>query len=795
MRRPCLAIACLLLLPATAVHAQDAAAVWDAIGRPAGDPAKVATVENIQLQRDAIHITFTDGQIQCAQPAAGGKILGAAFRGHGRVQVTPPNRMEIQQLTLLGGQPALDLEFSEAALFFTDGACEEIAQQAKFAQGSGPADLLKSRMDEQEADGTTFKPRMLQALLSATDAKKAGVFFADLKTKDKGWVEFHYDALELEEVRVGRWRDWGRGRGFDTWLSFPAGGRSPQDVDRAPDAKDTYATPRYTLDVSVTSGAEMTVAAKVVVEHLASGERALLFDFDSNLRVDSVKDEKGASLPFFQARERKDARSSTGDYLVVVLPAPASKGQSTALDLHYGGKRVVTKVGSGNYFCESFGWYPGRESAWYERHTFDLTFHVPKQFILTATGVKASEDVQGGTTVSVWHNEAPLVVAGFGFGDFKVVTQKAGDVDVEVYAARNADDIFAAIGAAVPSGGLGVFSPSQMANTMVAEISQMVRVFQYYFGAYPYTRLSATNIPYAYGQGWPMLLYLSALSFLDSTQRNALGFNGVSQVEQTDFFRAHETSHQWWGHKVAWKTYHDQWMSEGFAQFSGNLYVQLRRSMDDYLTQIKLDRQTLFSTDPRGHRYESLGPVWMGRRTSSSESPGGYGTIIYCKGGLVLNAIRWMLRDQTSKDPDARFVEMMQEFTKTYANKAASTEDFKAVAEKYMTSAMDIEGNHRLDWFFRQYVYGTGIPQYKLKYDLENGDPGKIKVSLTITRVNDMGAGWVDILPLYAMVDRKPARLGWITVREKETKSEFQLPGRISSLALNTNLDVLVEIK
>src|SRR3989442_5964652 len=49
----------------------------------------------------------------------------------------------------------------------------------------------------------------------------------------------------------------------------------------------------------------------------------------------------------------------------------------------------------------------------------------------------------------------------------------------------------------------------------------------------------------------------------------------------------------------------------------------------------------------------------------------------------------------------------MQEFCKTYENKAASTEDFKAIVEKYMTRAMDLEGNHRMDWFFRQYAYGT----------------------------------------------------------------------------------------
>ncbi|HMD31515.1 MAG TPA: M1 family aminopeptidase [Candidatus Acidoferrales bacterium] len=784
----------LLLLMAAPLQAQDAAGVWEGLGRPAGDPAHVAAVENVSLQRDAIKITLISGQIQFAQPLAG-RPFGAAFRGRGRVEVAPPNKMEAQQLQLLCGQNTLDLEFAEGAFFFNDQTFNDVAKQVHWSEsGGGPAELMKARMDEQEINGTQIKPRLLRSLLSKDPAANR-IFFADLKTKDKGWIEFTFDADQIEEVSVRRWRDWGRGRGLDTWMAFPAGGRSPFEADQAPGVKDSYTTPSYKMDVSITTAAELTATTQAVVEEHVTGDQVLLFDFDSNLRMDSVKDERGAALVFFQARERKDSRSSTGDYLAVVLPEPAEKGRTKTLEFHYSGKRVVNKVGAGNYFCESFGWYPARESAWHERHLFEMTFHIPKQFALTATGVKASEEVQGSVSTSVWKNEVPLVVAGFGFGDFKVVTEKAGNVDIEVYAARNPDDIFASIGAQTSMGGLDVFTPSAMAKVMGAEVANMVKAFDVYFGPFPYTRLSATNIPYSYGQGWPMLLYLSALSFLDSTQRNALGFSASGQVMVTDFFRAHETSHQWWGHKVSWKTYHDQWMSEGFAQFSGNLYVQLRRNMDDYLNQIKLDRQSLFSEDPHGRRYESLGPVWMGWRTSSSDSPGAYSVIIYRKGGLVLNTLRWMLRDQTSQDPDARFIGMMREFTQIYANKAASTEDFKAVAEKYMTSAMDIDGNHKLNWFFRQYVYGTGIPQYKLKYDLSNGDPGKIKISLTVTRVNDLGPDWVDIVPLYAETEKKTVRLGWLTVRGKELTTEFQIPTRISGLVLNANYDALIEVK
>ena len=36
------------------------------------------------------------------------------------------------------------------------------------------------------------------------------------------------------------------------------------------------------------------------------------------------------------------------------------------------------------------------------------------------------------------------------------------------------------------------------------------------------------------------------------------------------------------------------------------------------------------------------------------------------------------------------------------------------MVEKHMTPEMDVEGNHRIDWFFNEWVYGTEIPRYRV---------------------------------------------------------------------------------
>ncbi len=244
-----------------------------------------------------------------------------------------------------------------------------------------------------------------------------------------------------------------------------------------------------------------------------------------------------------------------------------------------------------------------------------------------------------------------------------------------------------------------------------------------------------------------MLLYLSDLSLLDPTQRHMLGISMQEELKLSDFFRAHEVSHQWWGHRVAWKSYHDQWLSEGFAEFSGNLYVEYRRSRKDYLTRIDADKTELADEDLKARKFESLGPIWMGDRLASSDSEGAYQVDVYDKGGYVLHMLRMMLFDPKANDPDWRFKAMMQDFTQTYDGKAASTEDFKAIAEKHMIPVMDLDGNHRLDWFFRQYVYGTGYAHYAFSSTTQQlGKNWEVRGTITRSGVPD---GWEDILPFY----------------------------------------------
>jgi hypothetical protein len=821
MKRAALALGpfVLLLVPfvsAQTSETQSGASVWDVLVAPSMDPEKSAVTENVDIVRDRVHITLVSGTIQFAKPA-NGVVFAAVFHGEGKVHLNPPNATEAQQLYLFTRQDKLEFTFSDAAFSSTDGLFEEVAKQVKWKPGAASDDLYAKRQQERESLGAEQLPRLFKSVMSP-DRKRTGYFLADLKSKDKSWIGICDDAMQPEEMRVGRWVDVGPFKIFDDWTIFPAGGRDPRHVYDDPAGKMDFLIPDYRLTSTVTEGAELSAAAHTTTQPRYSGENVLLFELDSNLRLNSVKDERGRNLVFHQAAERKEHSQSSGDYVAVTLAEPTQQGQSQSFDFQYSGKHVVHKHGNGNYFCQSFGWYPtlflpapGVADAAF-RANFDITFHSPKKYKLVATGRKTSETADGKELVTTWKSDIPLAFAGFAFGDYKVFTDRLGDIEVQVYANNQPDELLQSIQqqfenpindlAVGPGGGshisstlsaIGNLNPSALGKTINVETENTLKVFQNYFGPYPYHQIAVTNIIGSYGQGWPGLLYLSWITFLDNTQRHALGVKNQTQL--TDFFRGHESSHQWWGQRVGWKSYHDQWLSEGFAEFSGLLYVQFRENMKESLSQFRLDKELLSTEDLNRHKVQDLGPIWLGQRIRSSiTGPGSYQNLVYSKGGYVLQMIRMQLMDPRNPDPEHIFKETMQDYCKTYENKAASTEDFKAIVEKHMTKAMDLDGNQRMDWFFNQYVYGTGMPQYSLHTTLTPTADGKTTVSGQLVR-SGVPENWKDALPLYAHIGDKVVRLGTIAATHSTESLNFVVAGKIDKITINEYEDQLADVK
>jgi aminopeptidase N len=219
-------------------------------------------------------------------------------------------------------------------------------------------------------------------------------------------------------------------------------------------------------------------------------------------------------------------------------------------------------------------------------------------------------------------------------------------------------------------------------------------------------------------------------------------------------------AHQWWGHTVGFNSYRDQWMSEGFSDMSASLYLSvIEKNPKKFITFWNDERELLLERNAQGFRPLDAGPLTMGYRTSNSRT--GLDTtrrLIYPKGAYILHMLRMMMQDNRTRDQ--HFKEMMQDFVKTYGGKSATTEDFKSMVEKHMTREMDADGNHKMDWFFNEYVYGTQLPSYKLDTSFETGAEGDVVLDLKVTQSN-VDEHFRMVVPVYLeLADGKVIQLG-----------------------------------
>jgi len=339
---------------------------------------------------------------------------------------------------------------------------------------------------------------------------------------------------------------------------------------------------------------------------------------------------------------------------------------------------------------------------------------------------------------------------------------------------------------------MGIMTPARLLESGMQQAQNALRIFNVWFGKSEFTRLAVTQQPaFNFGQSWPTLVYLPVSAFLDSTQRwQLMGQNASKFAEFVDEVIPHEVSHQWWGHMVGWSSYHDQWLSEGFAEFSAGIYLQAtEKDPAKYLKYWDHARETLTQKNNFGKRATDAGPLWLGLRLSAFHTPGAYSAVVYRKGAYILHMLRSLMFD--SKDGDKPFREMMQDFVATYMNKNASTEDFLAIVQKHMRPSMDM-GDHNINWFFNEWVYGTAIPKYKFDYTLTPAEDGKTLLKGSLTQ-SEVPADFKMIVPVYLDFDGQITRLGQIRMVGDSTSErlEVKLPKKPKRVLINAYHDVL----
>ncbi len=555
---------------------------------------------------------------------------------------------------------------------------------------------------------------------------------------------------------------------------------------RASSAEDkrSIAAKSYDIETTIGRNDHFTGTAKLKFQAVTDGDRLIRFGLVPSLRVTNVKAD-GKQIAWVQEDRREDGS------FYAIMPAAMPRGSEHEIDVEYLGDRVVHKEGGGNFSVDSReSWYPSVNS--FRDHVqFHLVFRVPKQYVLVSVGKLNKQWNEGDFACTEWQSEAPMAVAGFNYGSFhkKEVTDAATGIVVQGYATSEVPDY---LQGANGMDGVGSLTPTRLIDTALAEAQNALRAYNAWFGKSEFSRIAITQQPQPnFGQSWPELVYLPLISFLDSTQRwRLLGGNQTRLNEFIDEVTPHEVSHQWWGHMVGWRTFHDQWLSEGFAEFSAGLYLQLtEKNKDKYLAYWDHARHAVVDKNAYGNRPNDAGPIWMGLRLVSTHNSGAYNAVVYRKGGYILHMLRALMYD--AKEGDKPFIDMMHDFVATHMNDSATSESFQRIVEKHIRPVMNLTGDGKLDWFFREWVYGTALPKYKFDYTIEpQGDKFLLNGKLTQSEVAD---NFAMLVPLYAEFDGVGiARLGLVTITGNKTGDvKVLLPQKPKRVLINAMHDVL----
>jgi hypothetical protein len=318
------------------------------------------------------------------------------------------------------------------------------------------------------------------------------------------------------------------------------------------------------LDVVFERSGTMRSSAETTMVVQRDGLRVLRMNLYRTLRVSGVCDQAGRPLDFVQ--EGKDADPE----FAVILPVGFKAGETVRILTKYAGPDAVRRDGEGVYYLlpqARESWYPAGNEALGAFIHFKMSFLLPKGLQIVATGRQTgTEKEDKGETRVTWVTDTPIPVAGFNLGEFKTKSAKTPQgFEVDAYANAVLPD---ALSGMEEGANLGTMSTVPALDSEVSQGSAAIQVYTDFFGKLPYDHVALTEQSACnFGQSWPMLVYLPICGFWDSTIQHRLGLLDRNPTYWTEV-TPHEVSHQWWGQLVGFKSYRDQWMSEGFANFS-----------------------------------------------------------------------------------------------------------------------------------------------------------------------------------------------------------------------------------
>ncbi|HEX4851496.1 MAG TPA: M1 family metallopeptidase, partial [Puia sp.] len=226
-----------------------------------------------------------------------------------------------------------------------------------------------------------------------------------------------------------------------------------------------------------------------------------------------------------------------------------------------------------------------------------------------------------------------------------------------------------------------------IAKTQFLAVDSMLKCFEYWFGPYPF-----------YEDGYKLvesphlgMEHQSAIAYGNKFRRGYAGkdLSKTGRGLNWDFIIVHESGHEWFGNNITVKDMADEWIHEGFTDYSETLYVEYyfgKEAGEEYVIGLR---------SSINNKFPIIGKYGVNNEPEDTDQ--------YYKGGNLIHMIRQIIHH------DTLFRKILRGLNKEYYHQTVKSKQI----EDYISKASGINFSKVFD----QYLRTTKIPvlEYKTK--------------------------------------------------------------------------------
>jgi hypothetical protein len=671
---------------------------------------KQMAARNLTIAAEDLRLTLVEGSVFFVEGQTG--ITGLVLSGRGEMRFSPAPETEKGQLRIFAGSDVLTTAFETAFIRLSPFDYEQRIGTASLTSVPVNPRQLRRAQDVFAREGAKSYNIDLSEVSRDTWflLPTPGDFLAEVRTRKYGNLTYTRSAVQTEDITVF---DRDRRRTIALYPSAQRLATRGRSFDE--DELRDYDVLDYNVEATVHPERQF-IDGRVRMRLRVNGSQlsSLTLRLADPLTVNFVASPEYGRLLHLRIRNQNS--------VIVNLPVTLLRNTDFTLIVSYAGRLESQAVdaeglrlqepGQGRSQDESPGpgltippepnfllsnrsyWYPQNPITDYATATLRIT--VPTGYTCVASGeARPDNDVTLRELLTVpfegksyvFRASQPLRYLAFVVSRFV----RVGEATVNLAAGGGRESLRIAVDA----------NPRQQSRGrgLLDEVDDIVRFYSGVMGDAPYASTTVAlvedELPGGHSPGYFAVLN-NPLPYSPYTWRNdPAAFQGFPE-----FFIAHELAHQWWGQAVGWRNYHEQWISEGFAQYFAALYARQARGEGVFTDMLRQFRRWAIAESDEG-------PVSLGYRLGHIKGDSRiFRALIYNKGAAVLHMLRRIVGDEMFFRALRRFY-MEQRFQK------AGTDDLRRAFEE--------ESGRSLERFFERWIYESEVPRIRYATAIGNG--------------------------------------------------------------------------